>query len=146
MTRIRIIGTTYGYHNASGRIEPKTSKDAPFQVEDAEAERLVSLGYAEIVTGAVATPAIEAKADEAGENTPKNESPAEASETLNIPYTEKPEYSEATKAEQLREIGRNVGITFRVGISKKKMVEELNAFFEEYFDEAPDLTALDPLV
>lgn len=43
---IRIIAGKYGYKNAKGVIEPKTSKDAPFSLPDAKEESLVARGIA----------------------------------------------------------------------------------------------------
>lgn len=42
---IKIISGTYGY-NTGFAIVPKTSDDEPFALEDAKAERLISLGVA----------------------------------------------------------------------------------------------------
>lgn len=56
MKKVKITGGTYGYHNSFGRLEPKNRKSEPFTLDDAEAERLVSLGVAEIVAEEVATP------------------------------------------------------------------------------------------
>lgn len=149
MKLVKITGTTYGLH-VNGRIEPKDRKSDPFYLEDAEAERLVLLGYAEIVGEGVATPVNDKKTEITGENTLEKESRAEDTEdTLSdegtIPYHERPKYDENTKATELREIGKNVGISFPIGTKKDKMIEQLDVFFDDYFD-APDLTVADPLI
>ena len=54
MKIIKIISGTYGYQSG-GRIIPKSRKDEAFEIDDKEAERLVSMGVAEFVTGVVAT-------------------------------------------------------------------------------------------
>ena len=51
MTTIRIIAGTYGFKpKGSSRIIGKDSQSEPFEVENAEAERLIRLGVAEIVS------------------------------------------------------------------------------------------------
>jgi hypothetical protein len=149
MKKVKIIGTTYGHH-VNGRIEPKNRKSEPFYLDDAEADRLVSLGFAEIVEEGVATPSKDKKAANASENTPKVKNRAEDAEIAlsdegEIPYKERPKYNVNTKANELREIGKNIGISFPVGTSKDEMVKQLDAFFDDYFDEALDLIAAEPL-
>lgn len=54
MLTVKIISGTYGC-KIKGRIVPKDLTSEPFELENAEAERLVSLGVAEIITEGVAT-------------------------------------------------------------------------------------------
>ena len=150
MKKVKIVGTTYGYHNSNGRIEPKDEKSNPFMLDDAEAERLVSLGVAEIIEERVATPQIDEETEDAGENTPEDENRDEDAEdaledTRPPAYTERPEYDGSTKATELREIGKNIGIVFPFGTTKEKMIEQLDAYFDDYFGETLDLDAEDPL-
>lgn len=42
-----------------------------------------------------------------------------------------PEYSASMKADQLREIGKQHGLTFKVGMTKAEMVAELDKHFSE---------------
>lgn len=76
MLTVKIISGTYGC-NIKGRIVPKDRMSEPFELENAEAERLVSLGVAEIITEGVATggngeetnpPSVNPSNDENGEN------------------------------------------------------------------------------
>lgn len=149
MKKVKIIGTTYGHHN-NGRIEPKDEKSAPFMLDDAEAERLVSLGVAEIIEERVATSKNDEDAEDKGENIPEDENRDEDAEDALVDekapaYTERPKYDGSTKVTELREIGKNIGITFPVGTTKEKMIEQLDAYFDDYFEEALDLAAEDPL-
>lgn len=60
MKKIRITNGTYGYRPNGGYVvEPKNAESAPFEVEDAEADRLVARGVAAIIedTAAVDPPA-----------------------------------------------------------------------------------------
>lgn len=54
MLKVKIIYGTYGY-KTNGHIVPKDSNDEPFLLDNAEAERLVSLGVAKIIANDVAT-------------------------------------------------------------------------------------------
>ena len=77
---IHIINGTYGF-NDDGFIRPKTRQDDPFEVPDAEAQRLVELGVAEYATNALASqpePAGESAQEAPGVNTSEAEQPAEA--------------------------------------------------------------------
>lgn len=62
MLTVKIISGTYGHtikkkigDKTTTRIVPKNRMSEPFELEDAEAKRLVSLGVAEIITEGVAT-------------------------------------------------------------------------------------------
>ena len=48
MIKIKIVSGTYGYNNGFS-VEPKNKDSDPFEIPDAEAKRLVSLGFAEFV-------------------------------------------------------------------------------------------------
>lgn len=76
MLTVKIISGTYGC-KIKGRIVPKDLTSEPFELEDAEAKRLVSLGVAEIITEGVATggngeetnpPSVNSANDENGSN------------------------------------------------------------------------------
>ena len=76
MLTVKIISGTYGC-KIKGRIVPKDLTSEPFELEDAEAKRLVSLGVAEIITEGVATggngeetnpPSVNPSNDENGSN------------------------------------------------------------------------------
>ena len=54
MKQIKIINGTYGFRPQPHVVERKNADDAPFFVEDAEADRLVALKVAVIVDGAAA--------------------------------------------------------------------------------------------
>lgn len=123
MTKIRITGGCYGYVAPNGRFSPKTPLDPPFEVENGEAERLVTIGVAEIVTGGGngGKMSDNSKSNVATPPTPKK--PAEGkSEDL--------EYDEKTSASRLRAIGKSVGLSFpAVGVSKKDMLAALDEHF-----------------
>lgn len=76
MLTVKIISGTYGC-KIKGRIVPKDRTSEPFELENEEAKRLVSLGVAEIITEGVATggkgketnpPSVNPSNDENGSN------------------------------------------------------------------------------
>jgi hypothetical protein len=62
--KIRIIQGVYGFVNKAGSIEPKSSKDGIFEINDAEGKRLITLGVAEKGDEKVETATKEAVATE----------------------------------------------------------------------------------
>ncbi len=77
MRIVKIIAGIYGYRE-NGRVVPKTRQSKPFPLDDFEAERLVSIGVAEIIDGAVATADSESKQHKQGACTRKAKSASEA--------------------------------------------------------------------
>lgn len=116
MTTIRIISGNYGLH-VSGRVVRKGKESEPFEVDDREAERLVSLGVAEIVS----------VKEEPEEEAVTPEEEAE------IPEEEPDEDMASKSMKELREIAKEKGVKMKVGMSKDELVEALS--------DAPDLTA-----
>lgn len=152
MKKVRIIAGTYGYHNARGRLEPKDRKSDPFFLDDTEADRLVSLGIAEIIAVGVATPKFDDETASTSENTSeaegrkKGEESASGNTASGMLYAERPIYDGNTKASELREVGKNVGIKFSVGTTKEKMIAALDDYFDAYLSDSPSLSAEEPLV
>lgn len=138
MRKVRITKGTYGYQNGS-RIEPKDRRSEPFLLDDAEAARLVRLGVAEIVDEAVATPGEHSEPFGVGKNPPERKN---ALEGITGDLDERPDYSVDSDVKDLRAIAKKVGITFKIGMSKKDMVKSLDAHFD---DEMPDLSAAPPV-
>lgn len=115
MKTIKIISGIYGYRPAGSKvIEPKRAGDPAFQVEDAEAARLVSLKVAAYVD----------------ENS-SSKSETEASKGI-------PSYNADMKSTELREIMSDYGIPYKVGMSKADMVAALDEYFKEESGEDSD--------
>ncbi|MBQ7715473.1 MAG: hypothetical protein IJT70_06360 [Clostridia bacterium] len=141
---IRIINGMYGHHDEGGSLVVKDRNSPPFEVEDAEAERLIRDKVAEYAGTAVATPAVGAKQDVPVDNSPEAETAAEGAETDDIAeLKEVVEYSADMKAQELRDIAARFGITFPAVCSKAKMVAALDEYFAD-FDGVVDLTPADP--
>ena len=104
---IRIIQGVYG-HQINGRVYPKDSNSEPFELTEAQEERLVKLGVAVYVDG--------------------------GSTKLPEGVTGIPEYSADMKADELRAIGKEMGLTFKAGTTKAEMVDQMDAFLGENTD------------
>lgn len=112
---IRIIRGVYGFLDKDGIVRPKTGIDEPFSLSPEQEERLVRLGVAGYV-------------GEREYNLPVEPESQEDSLDIEIevePEEERPlsEYN----AKELREIGAQYGLTFKVGTSKADMVKAIEA-------------------
>lgn len=125
---IKMIRGVFGLP-VNGIVKAMDKNSGAFQASAEQEERLVKLGLA------VRVDAVEQQAipDEVPED---DGTPIGFDETP--PALEIPEYNEAMKAPELREIGAMFGLTFKVGMSKKEMVAALDAHFEAIPDEDVD--------
>lgn len=126
---IRIIKGVYGYMTEIGSVKPKTADDEPFELTEAQEARLVGLGVAEYVTdGPIGF----------------DELPPEPPE-LPKGVEGVPEYSVDMKADELREIAKTMGLTFKVGTTKAEMVEAMDAYLaENTVEDEEDIPEFDP--
>ncbi len=137
MAVIRIISGTYGYRE-NGIIRPKDSKSGAFEVDDKEAERLVALGVAEI---AAEQPTGTGKGVNLTSGRNADSEPVSGSDEDEDDEVEF-EYDETTPANKLREIGKQLGLSFPVGTTKAAMIAELDKALDE---EGPDIGAAEPV-
>ena len=124
---IKIVQGVYGYLDKDGIVRPKTEADEPFTLTPEQEERLVRLGVAVLVGAAAEAPAAE----------PDQEEP----EQYPIGFDEAPvdergleEYS----VKELREIGKDYGLTFKVGMSKAEMIQAIEKAEAELDIDAED--------
>ena len=101
---IRIVKGVYGYLDKDGIVRPKTEADAPFELLPEQEARLVLLGVAQYVGNVNPAPVPEESAAE----TPTGE-----------------RLLTDMSAKELRELGKDYGLTFKVGISKAEMVKAI---------------------
>ena len=127
---IKIIRGTYG-HKVGNRVVPKTNKSEPFELTAAQEERLVKMGIAAYVN--VATPPVDDANVEDG-------TPIGFDELPELPegVTGIPEYSANMTAKELRAIGELCGLSFGERMSKAKMIEALDAFFDANMADGVD--------
>ena len=113
---IKIVRGVYGFKDEDGIVRPKTAADEPFELLPEQEERLVKRGVAEYV-GKV------------------------ESEQAPIGFDEMPEEETALSdlsVKELRAIGKEYGLTFKVGTSKDDMVKAIEAAEAELNTEAED--------
>lgn len=106
---IQIIKGTYGYMNENGIVKPKTAKDKPFSLSEEQEARLVGLGVAEYVD----------------EKPAKAEPEATTEESLAVADEEKD--LEDMTAKELRALGKEYGLTFKVGTKNEAMIEAIRS-------------------
>lgn len=106
---IKIIQGVYG-HMVDGRVYPKNSTSEPFELSEAQEARLVGLGVAVYVDGGSSA------LPEGGDGAPLY-------------------YSVDMKADELRAIAKDMGLTFKVGMSKAEMVEAMDAHIKASIEE-----------
>ena len=123
---IRIIRGVYGFLDEGGIVRPKTEASAPFMLLPEQEARLVRLGVAEYVGGAVEIP----------------EEPVDLAEAVGpISIEEEPEEERPLadySAKELRELGKDYGLTFKVGISKAEMIQAIEAAEAALDEDAED--------
>ena len=127
---IQIIRGVYGFLDKDGIVRPKTDADAPFELAPEQEERLVRLGVAEYVGKVNSAPVAEA---ESGVST--EEAPTDGISLADL------------SVKELREIGKEYGLTFKVGISKAEMVaaiEEAEANVDAEEEDGEDTPTFDP--
>lgn len=148
MKLIKMLGSGYGHRPAGSKVtQLKRAGDPPFEVEDAEADRLVNkLKVAVYVDPPTDIAALKEKIVKtmADINAAKKQ-PAEIVATApadktddgegNTPPAAKPEYGVDMKVAELRELLEENGLTFKVGMTKTEMVAALD---EVFCNVAPD--------
>ena len=122
---IKIIRGVYGYLDKEGIVRPKTAEDAPFSLSPDQEARLVRLGVAKYVGDATQAPA-EADLEDISVDL----------EMVDTPEEERPLSDYSVKG--LREIGKDYGLTFKVGISKADMIKAIEDAEAALDDDAED--------
>lgn len=120
---IRIICGVYG-HYINGRVIAKDRNSDPFELAPEREAELVEQGIAAYV----------------GDGAPIgfDETPPESTDVADG-VSPVPEYSTSNSVKELREIAKQCGLNFKVGMSKAEMVAALDAFFDATMtDEEPE--------
>lgn len=126
---IQIVRGVYGYLDKDGIVRPKTEADAPFTLTPEQEERLVRLGVAQYVGSVKEAP--EAQPDDIVNSAPEEEETAEETPTDGLSLAD-------LSAKELREIGKEYGLTFKVGMTKDDMVKAIQAAEAELEGEDTD--------
>ena len=167
MKLIKIINGTYGFRPQPHVVELKTADDAPFEVDDKEAARLVELGVAAIAFGEDSESLQEAMdevVDQLGDQpTPPDDEPEDdepedpaadpdpddgepEDEVTEEPAAKfDPEELEKLTNPQLGELAEELGVHLPGRPKKSEFIAAIMKAAEED-DELPDLGAVDPEV
>lgn len=155
---VKMISGTFGYREKtedgySLHVVCKSRVDPPFEVDETVGADLLERGVAVLVEpnvpggDSVGGERVAASVDVSTPNEPENaaESDEEGEEAVSAP-----EYSVDMKADQLRAIMEANGLTVKPRMTKREMVDALDAFFasdeEDEDDELPpDLDAEVPV-
>lgn len=121
---IQIIRGVYGHYikdpeTGKTRVVARDSRSEPIELTAEQEARLVSQGVARYVDMV-----------ETGEATIGFDERPPALPELPDGVTAIPEYSEDMTVKELRDIGKLCGLTFKVGMTKKEMVDALDAHIE----------------
>lgn len=137
--KVKIIKGTYGHHPVNRCHITPVSAGNTVDVSEKEANRLISIGIAKPVEessiSATEMPLRETE-NVSGVNTMIEQENAQSSEN-------KPNYDTDMNIRDLRKIMDNVGLSYRVGMSKADMVKALDMYFS---DDAPVLNPEVPTI
>ena len=131
---IKIVRGVYGFIDQNGIVRPKTEADEPFELTPEQEARLVRLGVAEYAGNFKGEQEEETEQEETEQEAFEGEQePIGFDET---PAEERPLSDYSVK--ELREIGKEYGLTFKVGTSKDEMVKAIEAAEAELNIDAED--------
>lgn len=137
MALVKIIKGFYGLKTNNG-IRAKGIGDVAFELDDVEANRIIELGIAKYAEKTiVAMPENHTVNKKIGDNTVEKE-------TLSKNDIDIPKYDSTSSVSDLRAIAKDVGITFKVGMSKSDMISVLDEYFG-VIDCSPILSVENPV-
>ena len=111
---IKMIAGVYGHKMPDGTVKPMDKNSKPFEASPEQEARLIRLGLAVHVNSAEPVETVTPPEDDGKPELPEG--------VVGIP-----EYSTESTANELREIGKLCGLTFKVGMTKAEMVAALDA-------------------
>ena len=118
---IQIVRGIYGYMDKDGIVRAKRVDDPPFELLPEQEERLVRLGVAKYVGNVKSAPVVDVE--------PEEVEAEDLSEDLDLGDIDESTLEERPLMEcsvkELREIGKEYGISFKVGVSKAEMVKAI---------------------
>lgn len=122
---IKIVRGVYGFKDENGIIRPKTAADEPFELLAEQEERLVSLGVAEYVGGIEDEQADETEQDGIEDEQGPigfDEIPPEDFAEEDAEAMEEIIDLETLSGKELRELGKDYGLTFKANAKKADMI------------------------
>ena len=141
---IQMIAGVYGLAvkqpNGKTRVVAKGPEDGPFSVTPEREAELVGKGLARYVQENPPHVEDEQPVYEENEAPVEEDGAPVGFDEMPVEGIAIPEYSESMKAAELREIGAEFGLSFKVGMTKAEMVAALDAYFEEMAEAEGDET------
>lgn len=122
---IQMIAGVYGRKMPDGSVKAMDKNSAPFEVSPETEERLIRLGLA------VRADHVDTEMPIGFDETPPEDDGEDARPLL--------VYSMENTAAELREIGKQFGLTFKVGMTKADMVAALDAYFDPNVSDGVDI-------
>ena len=132
---IKIVQGVYGFVDKDGIVRPKTEADEPFELLPEQEERLVKFGIAVYV----GEPEGEQEPEDNEQEEAEEGEPEGEQEPIGFDETPPEEVPLAElSVKELREIGKEYGLTFKVGTLKADMVAAIEAAEAELNTDAED--------
>jgi hypothetical protein len=125
---IKIVRGVYGFMDKDGIVRPKTEADEPFELLPEQEARLVDRGVAEYVGDAKIEQDVEAEqVENEGEQAPIgfDETPPEDFVEDEAEVVEEIIDLETLTGKELRELGKEYGLTFKANAKKADMIEAI---------------------
>lgn len=153
MLTVKIISGTYGY-NTGKHIEPKDRKSEPFMLPEDEADRIVALGIAKIVSKEVATGGNGEENNSASVNPNNDENGSKVEnegENKNVGHLDAEQLKEMTNKE-LKSLAEDMGIdTSKMKVKNDYIQAILDVEVsvpnnDENGENPPDLSAEAPVI
>ena len=147
MKKVRIISGTYGHQPEGSKIVKAVSRGETVDLPEDKAERLVKLGVAEYVDAPVNVPDDEPASDSAPIGF--DETPPEDGEVDEAEIVEEIIDLNTLSAKELRELGKEYGLTFKANDKKETMIEaitEAQSQVENIDEDAPTFDAAEAVL
>ena len=138
---IKIVRGVYGFKDKNGIVRPKTEADEPFELLPEQEARLVSIGVAEYVGGIDEEQADETEQggiDEEQDPIGFDETPPEDFVEDEAEVMEEIIDLETLSGKELREIGKEYGLTFKANTKKADMIAAITEAQKEVAEAEDD--------
>ena len=120
---IKIVQGVYGFLDENGIVRPKTEADEPFELAPEQEARLVNLGVAQYVGNVK----VEQEPEETATEDTEQVETEDEQDPIGMDEMPAEEPLSNLPVKELREIGKEYGLTFKVGMTKDDMVKAIEA-------------------
>lgn len=120
---IKIVQGVYGFLDENGIVRPKTEADEPFELAPEQEARLVNLGVAQYVGNVK----VEQEPEETAPEDTEQVETEDEQDPIGMDEMPAEEPLSNLPVKELREIGKEYGLIFKVGMTKADMVKAIEA-------------------